>query len=78
MRRVEVSSSPGPSPFSHSPECVEKEFCELRLLGILRSSSKHSSPIHRRVLTWLRWSTAGLTSPVLHKRSKRHTHGARE
>ncbi len=23
MRRVEVSSSPGPSPFSHSPECVE-------------------------------------------------------
>jgi hypothetical protein len=24
MRRVEVSSSPGPPPFSHSPECVER------------------------------------------------------
>jgi hypothetical protein len=30
MRRVEVSSSPGPSPFSHSPECVELEFSEVR------------------------------------------------
>jgi hypothetical protein len=38
MRRVEVSSSPGPSPFSHSPECVEEEFCELRIDGVLRSS----------------------------------------
>jgi hypothetical protein len=38
MRRVEVSSSPGPSPFSHSPECVEGGFCELRMYGVLRSS----------------------------------------
>jgi hypothetical protein len=37
MRRVEVCSSPGPSPFSHSPECVEYEFCELRLEKVLGS-----------------------------------------
>jgi hypothetical protein len=29
MRRVEVSSSPGPSPFSHSPDCLEEEFSEV-------------------------------------------------
>jgi hypothetical protein len=33
MRRVEVSSSPGPSPFSHShsPEGVEGKFSEVRM-----------------------------------------------
>ena len=40
MRRVEVSSSPSPSPFSHLPECMEGVFSEveLPLYGVLRSS----------------------------------------
>jgi hypothetical protein len=34
----------GSSSAPYSPKCVELEFCELRLLGILRSSSLRSSP----------------------------------
>jgi len=33
-----------PSSCPYSPECVERGFCELRLLGILRSSQVRSSP----------------------------------
>jgi hypothetical protein len=40
MRRVGVSSSSGPSFCPYSPKCLELEFCELRLLGILGSSRR--------------------------------------
>jgi hypothetical protein len=66
MRRVEVSSSPGPSPFSHSPECVELEFRAVRTLGILgtsdlRSSEKfgHNSPLGET------WQWVRITYPAV-------------
>src|SRR5919112_5914280 len=43
----------------YSPKCVEGEFCELRLLGILGSCA---SPCNASYLTTLR-NTAGLISP---------------
>jgi hypothetical protein len=50
----------------YSPKCLEEEFCELRLLGILRTSvlpwcsdvllchSAHTLPSHRSMLASLR------------------------
>jgi hypothetical protein len=43
----------------YSAECVEEEFCELRLLGILGSCARPCNPSHLATLR----NTAGLTSP---------------
>src|SRR5918994_6279186 len=37
----------GALPGLYSPECVEEEFCELRIDGVLRSCAKNSFRIHR-------------------------------
>ena len=42
MRRAEASSF-GPSFCPYSPECVEYKFCEVRILGLLRTSALRSS-----------------------------------
>ena len=34
----------GRKSWRYSPECVEEEFCELRLYGVLRSSAQRASP----------------------------------
>jgi hypothetical protein len=39
MGRAGALSSLGPFSYPYSPECVEEKFCELRLLGILGSST---------------------------------------
>src|SRR5215210_3374979 len=36
--RVGVLRAPAPPPCPYSPKCVEEEFCELRLYGVLGSS----------------------------------------
>src|SRR5215212_9630504 len=35
----------GPSFCQYSPECVEGEFCELPLYGVLRSSARHAAQL---------------------------------
>src|SRR5215211_5264847 len=34
--RVGILRAPAPPPCPYSPKCVEEEFCELRLYGVLR------------------------------------------
>jgi hypothetical protein len=37
----------------YSPKCLEDEFCELRLYGVLRSSLRASNPkLHQRYDIW--------------------------